>query len=127
LLKEDHPAAQPYSWAIGHDVRPAAQSLGIRGCGDCHATDAPFYFSQLPMDSPFASERYSSYKRMTDFSDLSAIYARLFAVSFLFRPWLKFLIIISSAILTAVLIWNALQGLGSIMRAAGELKENSNG
>jgi hypothetical protein len=127
LLKEDHPAAQPYSWAIGHDVRPAAQSLGIRGCGDCHATDAPFYFSQLPMDSPFASERHSSYKRMTDFSDLSAIYARLFAVSFLFRPWLKFLIIISSAILTAVLIWNALQGLGSIMRAAGELKENSNG
>jgi hypothetical protein len=127
LLKEDHPAAQAYSWAIGHDVRPAAQSLGIRGCGDCHATDAPFYFSQLLMDSPLASARHSTYKRMTDFADLSAIYARLFAVSFLFRPWLKFLIIISSAILTAVLIWNALQGLGSIMRAAGEIKENSNG
>ncbi len=123
LVKEDHPAAQPYSWAIGHDVRPASQSLGIRGCADCHAINAPFYFSQLHVDSPLASARHLSYKTMTDFADLNGIYARLFAVSFFFRPWLKFLIIISSVILTAVLLWNGLQGLGSIMRAAGELKE----
>lgn len=122
LSKEDHPAARPYAWAIGHEVRPASQSLGIRGCRDCHAINAPFYFSQIEVDSPLAAGRHS-YKTMTDFSGLNGIYARLFAASFLFRPWLKFLIVISSVIITAVLVWNGLQGLGSIMKAAGEFKE----
>ena len=31
-------------WPLAHDVRPAAQSLGARGCADCHATDAPFLY-----------------------------------------------------------------------------------
>jgi hypothetical protein len=127
LVKENHPAALPYSWAIGHDVRPAFQSLGIRGCGDCHAVNAPFYFSQLHVDSPLEADRHSSYKSMTDFAGLNGVYARLFAISFFFRPLLKLLMIVASAILTGVLLWNALQGLGSMMRAAGELKENSNG
>ncbi|MGH7455586.1 MAG: hypothetical protein ACRENG_29800, partial [bacterium] len=124
LIEEDHPAAQPYSWAIGHDVRPASQSLGIRGCGDCHAINAPFYFSQLKIDSPMEADRSSTYKAMNDFAGLSGIYARLFAVFFFLRPLLKLLMIVASAILTGVLLWHALQGLGSIMRMAGELKEH---
>jgi hypothetical protein len=125
LSKENHAAAQPYSWAIGHDVRPASQSLGIRGCGDCHSLNAPIYFSQLKVDSPLETDRHSTYKAMTDFAGLSGIYARLFAVSFFFRPLLKLLLLAGSAALIGVLLWNGLQGLGSIMKAAAELKENS--
>jgi hypothetical protein len=51
-----HPAAKPYMWAIGHDVRPAAQSLGVRGCEDCHSPDAPFFYGKVTVDSPVKSE-----------------------------------------------------------------------
>ena len=123
LSKENHRAAQPYSWAIGHEVRPASQSLGIRGCGDCHALNAPFYFSQLHVDSPLEADRHSTYKAMTDFADLNGVYARLFAVIFFFRPLFKLLMLVASAILIGVILWYSLQGLGSIMKAAGEFKE----
>lgn len=52
LTAEEHPAARPYSWAFAHDVRPTAQSLGIRGCQDCHATDAPFFFGEVEVNTP---------------------------------------------------------------------------
>jgi hypothetical protein len=35
--------AEPYTWSLAHDVRPASQSLGINGCTDCHAAGAPIY------------------------------------------------------------------------------------
>jgi len=34
------PEADPYFWPIGHDVRGTMQSLGVRGCAECHANDA---------------------------------------------------------------------------------------
>lgn len=37
-------AHSAYRWPLAHDVRPAAQALGARGCTDCHAGDAPIYF-----------------------------------------------------------------------------------
>jgi hypothetical protein len=43
--------AAMYAWPIAHDVRPAAQSLGARGCFACHGTDGPVYFgSTAPAD-----------------------------------------------------------------------------
>jgi hypothetical protein len=109
---------------MGHDVRPASQSLGIRGCGDCHAVNAPIYFSQLKVDSPMEADRHSTYKTMAEFADLSGLYARFFALTFFLRPLLKWLMIFASVILTGVLAWHGLQGLGSLMKAAGEFKEN---
>lgn len=44
LIQEPHSAVGPYRWALGHDVRPASQSLGVRGCTDCHADGAPLFF-----------------------------------------------------------------------------------
>ncbi len=51
LTAADHPAAQPYAWTFGHDVRPAAQSLGMNGCTDCHSEDAPFFFAKVVAES----------------------------------------------------------------------------
>jgi hypothetical protein len=50
--RKDHPAAAPYMWPIGHNVRPAAQSLGVDQCNVCHSKQAPFFFSKVSMDSP---------------------------------------------------------------------------
>ncbi|MGB7159464.1 MAG: hypothetical protein WBD40_15460, partial [Tepidisphaeraceae bacterium] len=42
-----HPSAEPYAWPLGHDVRPAAQALGARGCVECHASGAPIFNSTV--------------------------------------------------------------------------------
>lgn len=41
-----HAGADAYLWPLAHNVRPAAQSLGVRGCTDCHADGAPFFFGK---------------------------------------------------------------------------------
>jgi len=56
LVHSEHPAAQPYSWALGHDVRSAAQSLGAGGCGDCHSDGAGFFFGVVTPDAPIRLE-----------------------------------------------------------------------
>ncbi len=45
-----HPAARPYYWPIGHDVRPAERALGAKGCKACHASDAPMLYGELTAD-----------------------------------------------------------------------------
>ena len=117
LSEADHPAARPYSWAMAHDVRPAAQSLGVRGCGDCHSTDAGFYFGKVAIDSPLESVR-SSTKEMIDFAGLNGFYSKIFAVSFVFRPWFKFLTLVSSVVLVAILMMYAFKGLSLVLERA---------
>ncbi len=124
VSQENHVAAQPYSWALGHDVRPAAQSLGARGCADCHALDSSIYFSQLKVDSPVRVDRHSRYTTTAELAGLSGLYARFFAFTFFFRPLLKGLLMVMGAILMGILLWGALQGLSKIMKAAEELGEN---
>jgi hypothetical protein len=116
LVSREHAAAQPYSWTIGHDVRPAQQSLGVRGCGDCHATDAPFYFGKVET----ASALPTSFARMTDFQGTAAIFPWSFSMSFLFRPWLKLIIIAAGVVLAATLLLYSLQGLSRVSKVLAE-------
>jgi hypothetical protein len=108
-------AAQPYAWPIAHDVRPKAQSLGIRGCTDCHATDAPFHFGIVKIASPFVV-RADSLSRMTDYQEMSVVSAWLFSKSFLFRPALKVLIILCFLLIASVVLIQAFRGLAHIIR-----------
>ena len=117
LIHELHPAAQPYAWPIAHDIRPAEQSLGIRGCGDCHDTDAPFYFANLEIDSPLNAQK-EVYKNMIEFQDKNIISAWVFSFSFLFRPWLKFIIIVSWFVIAGVLLLYAFKGLSYLTHSA---------
>lgn len=112
---EDHYAARPYMWPFAHNVRPAAQSLGVRHCEDCHATDAPFFFGKVAVDSPLESER-DSVKKMVEFQGINDFYAWAFAFSFVFRPWLKVVTLLSAAILAAVLLLYALKALCCIVK-----------
>jgi hypothetical protein len=116
--QEGHPSAKPYLWPIAHDVRPAAQSLGARSCRDCHATDSPFFFGNVTVDSPIAAER-KSIKKMVEFEGLNAFYAWVFAFSFVFRPWLKVIAVGSCAILAGILLLYALKALACVTKALG--------
>ena len=115
LEQDDHPAAKPYLWPLAHNVRPAAQSLGVRYCTDCHATDAPFFFGDIKMDSPVIAGQ-DSFKRMIEFQDISPSYAWAFAASFVFRPWLKIIAIGSCVVMAGVLLLYALRVLACIVK-----------
>jgi len=114
LHQEEHPSAKPYLWSIGHNVRPAAQALGARRCEDCHSPDAPFFFGSVAVDYPIDGQRDLS-KEMIEFQDINRSYARAFAFSFIFHPFLKVVALCSSAILAAVLILYMFQGLARIL------------
>ena len=112
----EHPAAQPYLWPIAHNVRPAAQSLGVRYCTDCHATDAPFFFGGIDIDTPLAVEEVAK-KEMIEFQDISSFYARAFAFSFVFRPWLKVIALGSCGLIGLVLLLYVLRALTCVVNA----------
>jgi len=115
----DHRAAQPYLWPIAHTVRPAAQSLGIRYCTDCHATDSPLFFASVTVDSPVASEKPVT-RDMVSFQEISPFYAWAFSASFVFRPWFKIAALGASAILGVVLLLYGLRALGAVARVLAE-------
>ena len=117
--EEDHPAAKPYLWPITHGVRPAAQSLGIRYCTDCHDADEGFLFGDVVIDSPVAADERDSAKKMTDFQDVDPSYAAAFAFSFVFRPIMKLVALCSCAVLALVLLLYALKALGCVAKTLG--------
>jgi hypothetical protein len=101
--------------------RPAVQSLGVRSCQDCHATDAPFFFADVEIDSPLVADKTSA--KMIDFQNLKPFYVKAFAFSFVFRPWLKLVILASCAGLAGVLVLYALRALALVFKVLSE--ENS--
>jgi hypothetical protein len=126
-IEEDHPAAQPYSWALAHNVRPAGQSLGIRGCDDCHALGAPFSFSTVSAPVPFEFADGATL-RMTRLQGLGAAYSRVFAMSFLLRPLVKYTILVCCVIMLLVILFYTLRGLELLLRAGATAgSESSDG
>jgi hypothetical protein len=79
--------AEPYLWAIGHDVRPASQALGANGCQDCHSKTSPIFFGEVAVDSPLAQ---GGVWKMNHFQPtVDAAYQLSLANSWKYRVWLK--------------------------------------
>ncbi len=114
LISVEHESAAPYMWPIAHDVRPAAQSLGVRQCEDCHSTDSPFFFASVSIDTPVDSAR--TVRQMVAFQDLPRTYTKAFAFTFVFRPWLKVVTLLSSLLILGVLVLYALKALGFVAK-----------
>ena len=115
LTNAEHPAAAPYAWPLGHDVRPAGQSLGVRGCADCHSDDAPIYFAKLtplgPVNPQTAAVKYQHELRHDDIGYMSA-----FAGSFQFRTMLKVMSFAAAAVIAFVLLAYGVRGLNVATR-----------
>jgi hypothetical protein len=114
LVSADSNAAAPYMWPIAHDVRPAAQSLGVRSCQDCHAIDSPFLFGLVSGDSPLKSA--AAGVKMIKFEKLSERSTDWFAWSFVFRPMFKIVSILASVVIIGVLAFYALKALGFVAK-----------
>jgi hypothetical protein len=119
LMRIDHEAAGPYLWPLAHDVRPALQSLGVRGCNDCHTTDSNFYFGKVSIKTPLNMLRGEKHS-MTAYLDQNPIAAWVFSFSFFFRPGLKYIILISSLLTLAILLLYGFRGLARIISVLSE-------
>jgi hypothetical protein len=119
LIDEDHEAAEPVSWAIGHDVRSAAQSLGARQCEECHAADSPFLFGTVTATGPLLTDR-AKVVPMHEFQGLESGFNQLFGLTFKVRKCFKSTL----GVITLLLSLIALAfGLPAIHRLAGKLDE----
>ena len=118
LVTEDHPQAQPYLWPLAHDVRPASQSLGVRGCQDCHAPGAPFFQGNVAVDSPLAPERAVPWKMARFEKNLDIAYNTRLAQFWVFRSWLKAGGMLAAALLFLLLSAYTLPALTRVSAAA---------
>lgn len=107
LKSEKSVKAEPYTWAITHNVRPAPMALGSNGCTDCHSVDAPFYTSLISVESPLKTDD----PMMVDFQSQDLKVAQLFANAFVFRPYLKGIIYVSVFIVLSLVILFFFKGL----------------
>ena len=115
ISSKKHEAAKPYTWAIGHNVRPAAQGLGATGCSDCHSLNSAFHFGKVGIQTPldFISKKTAS---MSTFNKLGSIFPGLFSFTFFFRPWLKVLMFMSCLVIVIVLLIYLFKGVDQILK-----------
>ena len=110
LVATEHAAAEPVAWPLGHQVRPAQQSLGINGCTDCHTEGSVFFFNTVKGDGPLKTQRIAL-RSATTFMGLDKPYQKLFGLSFRIRPVFKVVLFVSALILGSMLLIVALLAL----------------
>jgi hypothetical protein len=121
LVSEEDPAARPYSWAVAHDVRPARQALGAKGCADCHSEDSPIYFATVLARGPIEPAK-GLHKEAWELRGDDKTWAESFAFTFHFRPLLKCIVFGAALIVLAVLAHYGLRGVGAITAAVSAKK-----
>ena len=103
-------AAGPYAWPLGHDVRPAARSLGSGGCTDCHSRDSAFFFGRVAADSTAEGAR------MHEFMERDPILLAAWASFARFRTAVIWTHLVCCFVLAAALIHHALAGVAYLSR-----------
>jgi hypothetical protein len=121
LTAGEDAAAAPYAWALAHDVRPARQALGAKGCADCHAGDSTAFFGTVVARGPVAPNAGVSHE-MWALRDENKPWIQAFALAFVFRPWLKIVVFAAALVVLAVLTHYGLRGLGAVTAAVSNKK-----
>jgi hypothetical protein len=117
LLSEESPEAQPYSWPLAHDVRPARLALGAKGCADCHSGDSPIFFAKITAQGPVPPGG-GVVKETWQLRGVDKKFISTFALTFKFRPWLKIFIFATALAVAAVLAHYLLRAIGSLASLA---------
>ncbi len=106
LTASKAPEAEPVSWAVAHDVRPARMARGAAPakCADCHTVGSSFFFGKVTSTGPLLTARplvrtQADYMGITD-----EVYHRIFGVTFLMRPFFKAFLWTASALGTLALL-----------------------
>ncbi len=112
---------QPYAWPLAHDVRPAAQSLGARGCTDCHASDSNFIFGQVAALGPVAEVEPPTVA-MHEWMGLDGDLQQFWGMAFIFRPVGKLFGFIALGLFGLVLLAYALPGVRRLTGMVGGVR-----
>lgn len=90
LVASSHAAAEPVSWPVGHDVRPARQARGAAPakCADCHTSDAPFFNRPIVPAGPVADASVDPVPQ-SEFLGVSQSYYSVLGATFAMRPFFK--------------------------------------
>ncbi len=120
ITSSRHEAAQPYSWPMAHDVRPAEQSLGVRLCKDCHTTDSPFFFGKVEVDTPVKTADGAEFVEAINLQGIDRMYMWLFNASFVFRPMLKIVAFASCGLIGLMILAYLLRAVAAISNACAE-------
>jgi len=119
LVSDDHDAAGPVTWPLAHNVRPAQQSLGWKGCTDCHSGGSDFFFSRLKATGPLLTKKVDKLSAAS-FMGLGGLFQRVFGLSFIVRPVFKVVLAICALVAGALVF---LAGLVALGRVAGFLDQ----
>lgn len=113
-------AAEPVSWAVGHDVRPARMARGAKPvkCADCHTVDSKFFFGKVASTGPLLTS-HTLVKAQADFMGISGGYNKLLGTTFLMRPVFKIFLWVVFAILILVAVAFAAAGVPVLLAAGG--------
>jgi hypothetical protein len=106
-------AAKAYAWPLAHDVRPATQSAGARGCAECHSSTAPIYYGTVLARGPVAPAN-GARKAMWELRGDDQLALSTFASTFLFRPALKYITFGCAVVVLGILLNYGLAGLGAL-------------
>jgi hypothetical protein len=109
----DDDAAGPVTWPLGHEVRPARQSLGVNGCKDCHRFGSPFLFRKAKGIGPLKTDRVKAISANA-FMRLDRPYQALFGLSFVVRPLFKWVLFFSILVVGSILVLVFLLVLGRL-------------
>ncbi len=119
LAADKHPAAAPAAWPLAHDVRPAQQSLGWKGCTDCHSGGSNFFFAGLEGQGPLLTKKVGKLSAAS-FMGLGGLFQRFFGLSFVVRPAFKVVLAVCAIVAGSLLF---LAGLFALGRVAGFLEK----
>lgn len=114
-----HPAAQPVTWPLAHNVRPAQQSLGWNGCTDCHSGGSDFFFTKLRATGPLLTANVEK-RSAASFMGLGGLFQRFFGLSFITRPLFKVVLAVCAFVIGSLVF---LAGLLLLGRLAGFLEK----
>jgi hypothetical protein len=113
-IVDGHAAAQPYSWPLGHNVRPARQSLGADGrCIDCHAPDAKFTNMTVAALGPAPDDKPPT-SSMKSYLGLEGTLWTIWEQSFAGRSAFKIMSIVISGVLGLAVLMAALKALSGV-------------
>jgi len=119
LMDENHEAAEPVSWPIGHDVRGTAQSLGAKTCKECHASDSSFLFGHVTATGPLMTDR-AAVVPMHEFQDVESNFNKLFGLTFKVRKAFKSTLGVITLLLSLIAL---AVGLPAIYKLVSRLDE----
>lgn len=116
LTASDNKAAEPVSWPVGHNVRPATQSLGTKSCSECHSENSPFFVATINAVGPLRTQSIASVP-MHEFERVDSGYHKLFGASFAVRSTFKLYLLAIGSVLVLVLLAFSIPAIRGIASA----------